>query len=104
MSNDGCVAGKCAGSEGCIEIEYVDGACDDKRVCTVDDKCVHGECTGTTNHGTPCDDGEFCTVNEACYAGQCYEGQSRDCGRDNNDCNGREYATSTRKSARSSTF
>jgi N-acetylneuraminic acid mutarotase len=90
--NHGCTAGKCSGSEGCTEIEDLDIACDDKSPCTVDDRCRDGDCYGTPKaNGTPCDDGRFCTVNEACYFGQCYEGQNRDCGRDGNDCNGREY-------------
>jgi N-acetylneuraminic acid mutarotase len=92
VSNDGCVTAKCAGSEGCIEFEFGDQPCDDKSPCTVDDRCADGDCYGTPKaNGTPCDDGNFCTINEACYFGSCYQGSPRDCGRDNNDCNGREY-------------
>ncbi len=73
-------------------------ACDDNQLCTTDDACVSGVCTGVpvvctnsgpciigglcdpgggycynlyADDGTPCDDGNACTVGETCLYGTC---------------------------------
>ncbi|MBW1808752.1 MAG: VCBS repeat-containing protein [Deltaproteobacteria bacterium] len=80
-------------------------SCSDADLCTVDDACDSGQCTGTPrdcsgfngqctlgscdsvtgecqaadrDDGTPCDDGNLCTNADACLAGVC-TGPSKDC-------------------------
>jgi N-acetylneuraminic acid mutarotase len=90
VANRGCMKASCGGSEGCTEFTGVDGPCDDGNQCTADDRCVDGDCRGTTLHDTPCDDGHACSTDDRCVFGYCQGGPWRDCGDDGNDCNGRE--------------
>ena len=82
--NDSCVNGKCQGGApldcskvkdlntactvgvcdpkagGCIAQPKKDGTtCDDSNACTINDKCVNGQCRGENK---VCDDGNACTV------------------------------------------
>ncbi len=83
--------------------------CDNANACTVNDKCVDGECAGGkevncndgnpctddscdgevgcihANNGAPCDDGQLCSKGDTCSAGTCTGGQEVDCN-DGNDC------------------
>ena len=88
-------------------------ACDDGSLCTDDDTCVAGYCTGSmtdcssfddacnlgicnpltgtcsaqpVDQGLPCDDGEACTDNDRCNVGQC-EGSPLDCSAVDDSCN-----------------
>jgi len=46
--------------EGCECVAGLDGfPCDDGNLCTIDDMCLDGVCTGTPKS---CDDGNFCTT------------------------------------------
>ncbi|NMB76548.1 MAG: hypothetical protein GYA21_15625 [Myxococcales bacterium] len=80
--------------------------CDDHSVCTENDECRSGVCTGGStvtctppdachgavcnpqsggcefpllDDGTPCDDGDACTQNDACQAGACTSGAQKVC-------------------------
>ncbi len=96
---DQCTVGVCSEPVGCITQPKPDLIpCDDGKLCTVNDACMQGVCTGppfncsatsdACNDGicseqaegcvktpkaddTPCDDGGVCTVTDACHAGQC---------------------------------
>jgi hypothetical protein len=46
--------------------------CNDGNVCTENDSCQGGVCTGSVvPDGTPCDDGQRCTRPDTCQAGTC---------------------------------
>ena len=70
----------CQGGE-CIHSGGLD--CDDDNSCT-DDQCLpEGGCVHNPYPaGTPCDDGDICTVNDSCVGGVC-TGQAVDCDDDN---------------------
>lgn len=112
FSSGVCVAGKCVGDVpvvcddgnvctldtcesgvGCI-YSPVEGECDDHDLCTQEDACYDGECTGLpvecddsnpcttdscdpdvgclfTDAEGPCDDGDPCTTEDICLAGAC---------------------------------
>jgi len=56
--------------ERCECVAGLDGfPCDDGNLCTINDKCLNGECVGTPKS---CDDGNFCTT-DSCDAitGEC---------------------------------
>ncbi len=101
--------GACNPSTGvCSEPAKPDGTgCDDENLCTREDLCYGGECTGTdpvvcpestdcltvfacdpesgecgteaAADGADCDDGAYCNVGEACRNGLCLGGLARDC-------------------------
>ena len=98
-AGDQCNDGVCSEGVGCVPQPKSDGlACDDGNLCTVNDACTQGVCTGPPfdcsatadacndgvcseevqgciktpkTDGIPCDDGGVCTVADACHAGQC---------------------------------
>ncbi len=121
---DECTGGQdCDDDNGCTQDICVEGVCQNSKLpdnvpcsdgdlCTVDDKCLDGECQGepkdcsdhddtcllgTCNKetgaceslpaqdGVSCDDGLKCTVEDACFEGQC-RGQVRDCSDDDDVC------------------
>ena len=53
-----CTEDSCDPNAGCVFTAMVAGACDDQSVCTVEDHCADGVCTGSL---VDCDDGEVCT-------------------------------------------
>ena len=55
-----CELGLCMNSE-CIAVMYQNLACDDGKVCTTNDICVSGVCTGEDNQ---CFDGDPCTFDQ----------------------------------------
>ncbi|HUU03248.1 MAG TPA: S8 family serine peptidase [Myxococcota bacterium] len=73
--NDSCSGGLCAGSA---------KDCSDANVCT-DDSCnpSNGNCTHSNNNAA-CDDGDLCTTDDSCSAGSC-SGTAIDCD-DSNAC------------------
>ncbi len=102
-SGDPCLVTACSPDTGaCIDLPAADGiACDDKSLCTTEDACKAGVCTGAlavvcnapngclfneceaatgscvpflAPDGAPCDDGNPCSVGEACDVGQCTGG------------------------------
>lgn len=103
VAADGChEAGVCDPLTGlCTNPERPDGTtCDDLSVCTTDDACKAGACTGTprscndqnpcttevceeargcvytkAQDGSECDDGDSCTVGEQCADGLCVPAQ-----------------------------
>jgi hypothetical protein len=75
VANRGCVTATCSGTEGCTDFVRVDGPCDDGEQCTVDDRCVYGECHGTALNDTACDDGRGCTTDDRCVFGRCEPGR-----------------------------
>lgn len=110
-----CTVGTC-GSQGCIAVPRPDSTtCDDSNLCTTNDHCTSGVCTGTPvdcsgtvvgtcevatcdpNTGScvvgnksnfsSCDDGLFCTVGEYCSYGVCGNGVPRDCSGVADQCN-----------------
>jgi len=60
---DKCVSGSCKAGGKVV--------CDDNNVCTKDSCNKLSGCTFTKLTGTPCVDNLLCTVNEKCLAGQC---------------------------------
>ena len=94
-----CQEGKCENGE-CVFHDRTAGyPCSDGNPCSLDDKCLDGECVGgswkdcsdldtgcsrgvcneisgtcteqAVEEGSSCDDGLFCTVGETCTEGQC---------------------------------
>jgi formylglycine-generating enzyme required for sulfatase activity len=83
--------------------------CDNGNACTVNDKCIAGECAGGSNvncndgnpctddscetevgclydnNGVPCNDGDLCTTEDLCVGGLCVGGPAPDCD-DGNEC------------------
>jgi fibro-slime domain-containing protein len=92
----------------CLYADNNNSECDDGDLCTIEDSCFDGICSGVpkicrdgnictsdvcnnstgicehTNNMLPCDDGNLCTSNDHCELGQCV-GTPRRCN-DNNDC------------------
>jgi|GEM_PF-1488066 len=93
---------------------HEDASCDDTNLCTLNDSCTGGHCTGVAkdcsavagpcevamcnpttgecyavpkDNGTPCEDGAFCTVDDTCQAGVCQAGPARSCAHVDDDCN-----------------
>ncbi len=58
-----CAAGVCAGAAAI--------GCDDGNPCTSDGCDLATGCTHTANTGAPCDDTQICTLNDHCTAGNC---------------------------------
>lgn len=107
---DPCVDVQCQPATGvCKEVKAQDGtSCDDDNLCTLNDQCIEGECTGepvlcsddnpcTTDScapmdgclfepqdGNECSDGNNCTWPDFCVDGQCF-GDTIDC-QDGNPC------------------
>ena len=110
--SDPCTVDTCNPGTGECEysIEGTDGApCDDGTVCTFDDECLAGACTGTdldcddsnvctddscdsetgcsyVPNESPCDAGNACYQNDYCSAGECQLGTYIDCGETANPC------------------
>ena len=108
LLDSGCVVGLCNEAGSCVPGPGPDGgACNDASICTLNDACLDGVCTGTpkdctlfdapcatgscnpangqceskpdlVQNGMSCEDGLFCTVASVCEAGQC-KGEPRDC-------------------------
>ena len=102
-----CTNDNCSPKTGCSSFPNT-SFCDDGDLCTVDDKCLQGQCNGQelacndnnacTNDGCdpasgcthqnvegPCEDGNLCTVGDACDNGQCSSGEPKECN-DGNPC------------------
>ncbi len=103
-----CTSDKCDQIAGCIFENLTDTTCDDSDACTVNDRCVDGECTGEALNcddknectldecdpeigclhkplsDTPCDDKNACTSDDTCHNGIC-SGTVINCD-DNNPC------------------
>jgi hypothetical protein len=103
--------GACDPADGsCVFTEKAAGtACDDTNLCTVDDRCMDGDCIGSSplvcddgdvctddscdpatgcvfsDNTAPCDDGDACTAGDACSARACLPGTTVDCD-DGNPC------------------
>lgn len=101
---DDChVSGECDPETGeCSEVKAEDGVeCDDGLLCTSDDTCSDGACSGTE---LACDDGLTCSVDScdeasgSCAAdvSQCSCATDQDCS-DGNLCNGVEHCDQTSK-------
>jgi len=96
LCDDGndCTSDSCHGADGCQHLPMDGDDCQDGDLCTVADRCVKGECLGTSvvcDDGNPCtddtcgktgdcqfvendsacDDGNACTVGDACTVGAC---------------------------------
>lgn len=104
-----CTNDSCEDALGCVFEADFDGVpCDDNSVCTLNDRCLAGECTGTSRNcddgnvctddscdpvggcenppnTAPCDDGNACTVGDVCAEGFCTSGGPRNC-EDGNSC------------------
>ena len=101
-----CLNRTCNPSSGICESIYLTGPCDDGDNCTINDKCIHGECIGvnktcevtqcttgicepetgdceSVSDGAPCDDGDACTLNDECINGICTHNSTFNC--DNGD-------------------
>lgn len=105
---DGCNAGTCDETNGCVITPLADGTpCDDDLFCTGTDTCSEGECVGAPRNcatdapacqvpvrcdeeldlcvttdapfGTTCDDGFFCTEFDTCDSFGTCQGTTRDC-------------------------
>lgn len=105
---DGCNAGSCDETNGCVIQPLADGTpCDDDQFCTGTDTCSEGECVGAPRNcatdvaacqvpvrcdeeldlcvttdapfGTTCDDGLFCTEVDTCDSFGTCQGTTRDC-------------------------
>jgi hypothetical protein len=63
--SDPCTFDHCDPTSGCKHSPLTGPACDDKNLCTLDDRCNAGTCKGTTN---PCDDKNECT-DDSCTPG-----------------------------------
>ena len=103
-----CTTDICMPGEGCVHMDS-NGACSDGNVCTTDDACEDGECTGgplldcqdanpcTSDFCDPdlgcihepgagdCDDGNACTEGDHCAGGLCVGGAGVECD-DGNVC------------------
>ncbi len=73
-----CTTDICDIDEGC-QYSPNDNPCDDEDICTINDQCSEGECSGEPN---PCDDGNACTTG-TCQAGVGCVYQPVDCNDDN---------------------
>ena len=103
-----CTNDVCSGAAGCTFPPNTK-PCSDGNLCTTNDACAGGICTGTTgtcDDGNPCtddpacdtakgclhsanvlacDDGDGCTMNDACKGGVCLPGAATVCN-DGNGC------------------
>src|SRR5262249_22498919 len=114
--NGTCSVGFCDPQIGCKVMPVNDGTpCDDNLYCTINDKCVAGQCTGDPNtcaapgdvcmigqcneaqqtcvavpgnDGGACDDGNLCTTGETCLSGVCQGGVPANNGQMCDDKNG----------------
>ena len=101
-----CTEDSCDPAVGCVNVPAT-GPCDDESICTTDDTCVDGVCTGrpaldcddhdvcTTDRCDPsmgcmyefnnaaCEDGDMCTDGDACSMGACVSGATLVCDDDN---------------------
>ncbi len=91
--NDPCQTSSCDPQAGCM-VEIFEGPCDDGNVCTENDTCTQGICTGSVlecddnnpctddycdatdgctqvNNLLPCSDGDPCTIDDVCAGGVC---------------------------------
>ncbi len=67
---DDCTVATCDEIADCQVLFKDNGvACDDNDLCTHEDACASGACTGVFS--AICDDGNICTTNDACAAGKC---------------------------------
>ncbi len=112
-----CTQDICDATTGLVVHEPVanDTPCDDGLFCTVCALCTNGTCSGgverdcshadnqcgvgvcneatdacealPANDGDLCDDGLFCTIGETCGNGGCGDGDPRDCGGFDDNCN-----------------
>lgn len=88
-----CVLGECDPETGECGVPLEDGSdCDDLDVCTVDDSCQDGLCTGKDicfcidqPDGTQCNDGYPCTVDDECINDGC-SGEPMDCSEKDGIC------------------
>jgi hypothetical protein len=111
-----CTDDSCDATLGCVHTPNA-VSCDDGNVCTLNDVCMGGTCSGTavncndgkvcttdtcnpftggcahTNNTLACDDGNACTAPDVCGGGSC-TGQSMTCN-DNNSCTTDTCNTST---------
>jgi len=101
-----CTDDTCDATVGCVHKDNAN-PCDDNNLCTSDDVCVGGKCTGKSvvcddhnictddscdpkvgcvfnNNSNPCPDKDLCTVNSRCKEGECV-GEPRNC-EDGNTC------------------
>ncbi|MEZ4266339.1 MAG: hypothetical protein R3F39_08160 [Myxococcota bacterium] len=66
---DPCTSDACDPQTGaCVATALNGGACDDGSLCTDDDACVAGVCTG---EATDCDDGDPCTTDSCSVSAGC---------------------------------
>lgn len=77
-ANDFCTDGVCEGAliDGCATCVAA-ADCDDGNDCT-DDTCVEGFCQHPPNFQS-CDDGDVCTINDQCFSGECSGVPDPDC-------------------------
>ncbi|MFH1531431.1 MAG: hypothetical protein ABIK09_11950 [Pseudomonadota bacterium] len=90
-----CHAWACDPAEGCKEVPLTTLSCDDADQCTIEDRCLSGQCVGQplncddgdqcTDDGcdpetgcwndpmidAACDDGDLCTYDDTCTEGAC---------------------------------
>ena len=67
---------QCNGHGGCVGTPR---DCDDSNPCTADFCDLNGRCQNPpANDGGNCNDGKFCTIDDRCLRGQCV-GEARDC-------------------------
>jgi len=72
----------------CLNEKLPSGSpCDDQLVCTIDDQCSKGECTGTADQ---CDDSLDCTVDSCIEPAGCQHATDDSACADGNFCNGDE--------------
>lgn len=91
---DTCASGSCAGAP---------LICNDKDPCT-SDACdaVGGKCIATPSSGAKCDDGSLCTVEDTCASGKC-TGAAKTC-TDGNGCFTSQCDTATGDCKTSKTY
>ncbi len=102
-----CTSDGCDLTTGCTHAPTTGAPCDDAQICTVNDQCTAGNCSGTPD---TCDDGNACTndtcnpvsgckqtnntvscasdgcfVGQVCSGGSCGGGTPKDCS-DGNSC------------------
>ena len=97
-----CTTDSCAALTGCVHENLVKTTCDDGQVCSINDVCNDGVCSGSVNgcsDGNPCtndtcvdgagcsnpantaacDDGNACTTGDVCAGTQCVGGGATNC-------------------------
>lgn len=106
---DQCTDKKCHPVTGCYHQRHW-RSCDDGFPCTINDRCVFGQCIGTNKtctgdqcyahtcewstgickstplNGTACEDGNPCTTGDFCVHGKCITGPGRYVCPDDNPC------------------